>query len=82
MTWRLMAHLDDMEGIGHLDGPGHHGVEDAPVGTREVEGGPLDPRAELEALVIEPLLRALGASTGDDVEELAGSTSAIEVANS
>ena len=63
----------DMERIGHLGGPGHHGVEDGPIGTREIEGCPLDPRAELEPLVIEPLRRPAGASTRDDIEELAGS---------
>ena len=62
-----------MERIGHLGGPGHHGVEDGPIGTREIEGCPLDPRAELEPLVIEPLRRPAGASTRDDIEELAGS---------
>ena len=30
--------FDDMERIGHLGGPGHHGVEDGPIGTREDRG--------------------------------------------
>ena len=60
-----------MERIGHLGGPGHHGIEDGSVGARDVQGCPLHPSTRVQTLVTEPLHRASGTSTRDEVEELA-----------
>lgn len=60
-----------MERIGHLGGPGHHGVEVGSVGARDVQGCALHPSTEVQTLVMEPLHRASGTLTREEVEELA-----------
>ena len=67
-----VGELAHMEGIGHLGGVGHHVVEDRPIGTGQIEGGPARPVSPLLPLCLQPLRRPLAAATRDDVEELAG----------
>ena len=62
--------LDHVEGIGNEGGIGELGGEDRLVGGGQVEGAVGDGGLPGRVAVLEPLLRALTASSLDDVQEL------------
>lgn len=61
-----------MERVGDLDGVGHHRVEHQPVGARQVQGGPRDPRQPVVASSGQPPTRLGSVPTSHYIEQPTG----------
>lgn len=69
---RGVGELDDMERVGDLDGVWEHRVEHGPIGGRQVERRPLDPRTPRFGPPGEPAARLSAVAALNDVEQLSG----------
>ena len=67
-----VGELDHMERIGDQGGIGHHDLEHASIGAREVERAELDALQECRRPLSQPGHGLGAAPTRDDVEELTG----------
>ena len=65
----LRAELDDVERVQDGGGVGELGVDRGLVATERVQGSDLDPRAEVDAAVEQPVGAGLLRATGHQVQE-------------